>query len=789
MANIKTKIEACLDEECKSSVKNKEAQEYVLPVGLLSSGVLANYYLSKFDKQVVKSVAPSFYGRYVDDLIFVFSNREVEVKLPEGCNPVDEFLKKYFCSTDVLVDLPTNNPKEKAYAVNITGKELDRITKTQIDSGDYSALGNLRVQTKKVILEYFDHKGSHAAIDIFLRNLQKNRSEYRFLPDEETITEEFDNEAYQLLYDDSVNKIRSMKDFKEDKYGAAKYLAKQIYLSVLKDKGNEQEIKENKKKVTAQLLTFFSGKNAIYMYALWERVATYFVLNHDEDSLLKFYTRIHRTIEQVNWEETKSQELQNILENVLQLSIAMPMALKTKKAADNFKGEANDLYSVAKIIRLANMFRSNYVGLMGINLTDALYDEDVDLTDDDVFNLKGLKVNEGLCWMSPKFIHFETLNMLEVYGMVNGNKSNSDKKKSGKNGKSSKNELWENYVKYGGYWLSLLDDNSDKDNHEGHQVLVNEASRSIEVNDSKYVEMQSEPDKLIAIVNKKIETSHFMNIVKYHKPLHTLSRKQELVKIINDTIEQGAEMLVMPELTVPFGWLSFLVERAKQSNIAIVTGLEYCLDAKGQKIANYVATILPFRDRYVKSCFVKLREKNFYSPQEGLLLDAYRYQFNKENKDPVYDLFHWRKCYFSVFNCFELADITSRAKFKSKVDFIIAVEYNKDVHYFSDVVGSWARDIHCFIVQVNSSDYGDSKIIMPSKTEEKTLVHVKGGNNTIVLTSRLPITSLRDFQLASYGEQINDKRFKFTPPGFDHDCALKRHNDEEVPLEELNAND
>ena len=73
---------------------------------------------------------------------------------------------------------------------------------------------------------------------------------------------------------------------------------------------------------------------------------------------------------------------------------------------------------------------------------------------------------------------------------------------------------------------------------------------------------------------------------------------------------------------------------------------------------------------------------------------------------------------------------------------------------------------------------------MPSKTEEKTLVYVKGGSNTVVLTGRLPITSLRDFQLASCGEQINDKRFKFTPPGFEHDCALQRHNDEVMSLEE-----
>lgn len=778
-----TKIEAYLDDECRSSGKTREAQEYVLPVGLLSSGVLANYYLSKFDKQVVKSIAPSFYGRYVDDLIFVFSNREVEANKTKDSNPVDEFLKRYFCSADVLVDIPTTNLKDKAYAVNVTGKGLDGRVKEQIAGGDYSALGNLRVQTQKVILEYFDHKGSHAAIDIFLRNLQKNRSEYRFLPDEETITAEFDNEAYQLLYDDSVNKIRSMKDFKEDKYGAAKYLAKQIYLSMLKDKGNEQEIKETKKKVTAQLLTFFSGKNAIYLYALWERVATYFVLNHDGESLLKFYNRIQHAIKRVSCDIETDQELRDILEKILLLSVAMPMALSPKKITAKFKEKADELRDEAIQIRRANMFRNNYVGLMGINLTDAIYDEDIDLMDDSVFNLKGLNLNEGLCWMSPKFIHFETLNMLEVYGMIKGNDLDSDKKTSGEKDKTSENDLWDNYVKYGSSWLNLFKDNHDQDN-SGHEVLVKEVSLCIEVKDSKHAEVQSEPDKLIAIVNKKIEANHFMNIVKYHKPLHTLSRKQELVKIINDTIEQGAEMLVMPELTVPFGWLSFLVERAKQSNIAIVTGLEYCLDVDNQKIANYVATILPFRDKYVKSCFVKLREKNFYSPKEGLLLDAYRYQFNKEKEDPVYDLFHWRKCYFSVFNCFELADIASRAKFKSKVDFIIAVEYNKDVHYFSDVVGSWARDIHCFIVQVNSSDYGDSKIIMPSKTEEKTLVHVKGGINTVVLTSRLPINSLRDFQLASYGEQVNDKRFKFTPPGFDHGIALKRHNDEEVPLED-----
>lgn len=163
-----------------------------------------------------------------------------------------------------------------------------------------------------------------------------------------------------------------------------------------------------------------------------------------------------------------------------------------------------------------------------------------------------------------------------------------------------------------------------------------------------------------------------------------------------------------------------------------------------------------------------------------MILDGYRYNFQKNVSHPHYNLFHWRKSYFSVYNCFELADIRSRSMFMSKVDFVIAVEFNKDIHYFSDVVGSWARDLHCFIVQVNSSHFGDSKIVKPSKTDEKTLVQVKGGENTVVLVSTLQIKELRDFQLGTYIVQQDNKRFKFTPPGFDYDMALKRYNDEEV---------
>ena len=81
---------------------------------------------------------------------------------------------------------------------------------------------------------------------------------------------------------------------------------------------------------------------------------------------------------------------------------------------------------------------------------------------------------------------------------------------------------------------------------------------------------------------------------------------------------------------------------------------------------------------------------------------------------------------------------------KSKVDFIVATELNSDTNYYSDIAGSWVRDIHSFFIQVNTSEYGDSRIMKPSKSVEKNMVVVKGGKNSTILIDDLDIDSLEN---------------------------------------------
>ncbi|MFZ3076792.1 MAG: RNA-directed DNA polymerase, partial [Psychrobacter glacincola] len=74
-----------------SLVNDESITETALPIGFFSSAIIANYTLAHFDDYVVKEVRPSYYGRYVDDLLFVFKNPVIDID-----NPTLKFIERYF---------------------------------------------------------------------------------------------------------------------------------------------------------------------------------------------------------------------------------------------------------------------------------------------------------------------------------------------------------------------------------------------------------------------------------------------------------------------------------------------------------------------------------------------------------------------------------------------------------------------------------------------------------------------------------------------------------------------
>lgn len=257
------------------------------------------------------------------------------------------------------------------------------------------------------------------------------------------------------------------------------------------------------------------------------------------------------------------------------------------------------------------------------------------------------------------------------------------------------------------------------------------------------------------------------------KPNLSRARLKPFTNLLNEISryrrpdKSRVDLAIFPEVSVPHAWESMIVAWARRHRIGVVCGLEHRINAKGQAL-NEVLAALPYQTGSGHwTCVPVRRVKRFYSPEEEFILINEGLKIPTK-KDP-YHLFRWRGASFAIYNCYELASIEDRSLFKGKVDFIVASEFNRDINYFSNIVESAARDLHCYVVQVNDSAFGDSRVVSPSKSESMNPLRIKGGDNLTFLTMSLNLRALRTHQRKGYGLQKESQHFKPTPPGFPMD--------------------
>jgi hypothetical protein len=213
-----------------------------------------------------------------------------------------------------------------------------------------------------------------------------------------------------------------------------------------------------------------------------------------------------------------------------------------------------------------------------------------------------------------------------------------------------------------------------------------------------------------------------------------------------------------------------LADESRRKDRVLIAGLEHI--TINDICFNFTITLLPLNNGGIKDAVLVLRLKNHYSPHEEKTIKDQGKVVPKP-AEATYNKFIWNKIHFSIYNCYELANITHRTIFRSEVDILFASEYNRDINYFSNIVDTVTRDVHCYFVQANSSDFGDSRITKPSRTEIKDILRLKGGTNNVILCGDIDLRSLREFQSTRVTGQKAIK-FKNTPPDYDHSKAEKR---------------
>ena len=277
----------------------------------------------------------------------------------------------------------------------------------------------------------------------------------------------------------------------------------------------------------------------------------------------------------------------------------------------------------------------------------------------------------------------------------------------------------------------------------------------------------------IALVNKYIAKDVLKECRR--KKDRELSQKEiEQLLFVLDQIEklEKCNIFVMPELSLPKKLLPIFLKWSAQKQVAFIAGLEY-INERGT-VYNIDVVCIPVEINDRKDCIPIFRLKNHYAPIERQKILEERTKI-PEIDNTIYNLINWNEFRFSLYNCFELSSIKDRSMFMGELDAIFAIAYNKDLSYFNSIAETTARDLHCYVIVNNVSQYGDSQIIAPKETESKFILKVKGGTNAQcpvnVLVGDIDISALRTFQ------KYNDKssNYKPLPAGYNINNKRLKH--------------
>jgi hypothetical protein len=148
------------------------------------------------------------------------------------------------------------------------------------------------IQAKKIKLFYFSPDWPLALLNKFQKTLEENSSAFWFLPEEESLKDSLDDKAYDMQYEDTINKFRSISDVKTSKYGASVFLAKRIKLAILHSKSTDE-------KITKEVFRFFKGISILSLYSMWEKVFTYLVVTNDIRAIKRLYKNILNALEKL----------------------------------------------------------------------------------------------------------------------------------------------------------------------------------------------------------------------------------------------------------------------------------------------------------------------------------------------------------------------------------------------------------------------------------------------------------------------------------------------------------
>lgn len=757
----------------------------VLPIGFLPSNILSNWVLSAFDDAIIDRWNPVYYGRYVDDIIIV---DKVEKNDPLYKEARQESANGRL-SADKVIQLKL---VEKAIFTKAQPSTY------QISRDALTCKGStIQVQNGKVKLFYFQSGATRALLDCFKTKIAQNASEFRLLPDMDAILMHHNySEIFDLRNEESINKFRGITGIELDKFALSKLLGKYRKVSGLFQSREESEFEKD-------LMLILDERTLIANYSSWERLFEILIVNNRFELYKKLAIRVIKALKRYEVPEnicTPGTKTHDALLRTLLSALHRTAALVWKT---EFACKLEDICSQVDILRDDSRFSQTTLAMFDgqdMKTVRRAYCETrmvnkylLSLPVDCVLKKLGESCDVNLCtlndmlplmdtaWLDPgadkAYVYYpymvtpHELSFVLICMELANNMGSFDPCKLHEEINRvyiAKNHPHLKPEKQKAFDLAKVECGV-MEKREGRNLYYTRVAANATAKNTLR----------IAVGNVRIFSDDFERALD-RCPNRSYERYRQFAQVFDEAVREKADMLVLPEGFLPFEWIPAVARLCANNGLALVTGIEHVIVAdrthsgKGY-VYNLTVTILPYKCDDYPFASVSYHNKVAYSPAEKEELAGRRYAFKEGD---TYQLFGWHNVWFPVYCCFELASIQDRSLFQTYADMIVAVEWNKDVPYYSNIIESLSRDLHCYCIQANSSDYGDSRIVAPKDSASKDIIRTKGGLNACVLVDTVDIKALRDFQMLEFPMQKKSGAFKPSPPGVDPDNIVnaKRQN-------------
>lgn len=260
-------------------------------------------------------------------------------------------------------------------------------------------------------------------------------------------------------------------------------------------------------------------------------------------------------------------------------------------------------------------------------------------------------------------------------------------------------------------------------------------------------------------------------------PSLTLERLGRISEFINRAIihDPVPDIIVMPELSLPRSLQDQITNRLERSGISLVAGLEYGIPPKQPRLRQNQALVsISLGRSYGNSQTLQDKNQPAWLERSELSRIASA-ALLRPKVYPDLPIYASDGLIFGVLICSDLSNPRFRTRYQGAIDALICLEWNRDVSSFESLVEATAQDLHCYIVQANNRQFGDSRVRAPFKeSHRRDVVQLKGGVHDYFVVAEVDPEPLRDFQ-SDHAPNLDEKAlFKPFPIGFKISALRRR---------------